>query len=469
MSFARTAGMRSLALITLFVGMLSLFPSGNILAQASGKDIPLTRILFVFDCSLSMIGKWESGTKMEVSKNILTAAIDSLAKIPNVEAALRMYGHEYPVQPQRNCRDTKLEVPFSKNNFTALKNRIRAAQPKGTTPIAYSLEQCGKDFPVDATARNIIILITDGEEECDGDPCAVSAALQSKGIALRPFVLGVGLDENFKKTFECVGKYFDASNEKNFKTALGVIISQAMNSTTMQVNLLDQSGKPSETNLNMTFYDQQTGSMRYNLVHTINNAGYPDTLAVDPLPTYRIVAHSVPAVEKKDVEIIPGKHNIVGIPVPQGYLTLKSSAREHQNLPYIIRLKGETTTLLHSKADKPEHLLVGKYDLEVLSLPHTLITDVEVSQSKTTTVQIMPPGMANILFAGPGPAQLFLKEKNGLRWVYNFPDNPSRETLILQPGEYLVVYRSKAAKESLYTIERSFILNPGGTVTVKMQ
>ena len=72
--------------------------------------------------------------------------------------------------------------------------KIKMAQPKGTTPIAYSLEKSGADFPECANCRNIIILITDGEEECEGDPCAVSAALQSKGIVLKPFVIGVGLD-----------------------------------------------------------------------------------------------------------------------------------------------------------------------------------------------------------------------------------------------------------------------------------
>ena len=38
-----------------------------------------------------------------------------------------------------------------------------------------------------------MILITDGIEECGGDH-AISIALQKKGIVLKPFVIGVGLD-----------------------------------------------------------------------------------------------------------------------------------------------------------------------------------------------------------------------------------------------------------------------------------
>ena len=119
------------------------------------KELPTVRILFVFDCSLSMIGKWETANKMEVSKSILTQTVDSLAQIPNVEIALRMYGHQYSVNPKPNCEDTKLEVPFGKGNVTAIKNRIKDAVPRGTTPIAYTLEQCGADFPACANCRNI--------------------------------------------------------------------------------------------------------------------------------------------------------------------------------------------------------------------------------------------------------------------------------------------------------------------------
>lgn len=440
-----------------------------ILLPAQNKaPLVTTRILLVFDCSMSMIGKWESGTKMDVTKKLLAQAIDSLSKIPNVEVALRMYGHQSSVNPVRNCKDTKLEVPFSPGNIPAILNKIRGAQPKGTTPIAYSLEQCGNDFPPKPNTRNIIILITDGVEECDGDPCAVSAALQSQGIVLRPFVLGVGLDVNFKKSFECVGKFFDASNEATFKNALGVIISQAMNATTTQVNLLDASGKPTETDISYTLYDQGTGQMMHHFEHTINNAGYPDTIRIDPLPTYRMVVHSLPAVEKKDISLTPGKHNIISASVPQGYLVLKTNnAREYKNLPYILRKNGEMNTLNVCYADRTERLLTGKYDLEILSMPRLMIPDVEISQSKTTSIQIPQPGIANILFNGPGYGSLLIEEKNEVKWLYNFAENTQRETLTLLPGKYRVIFRPKAAKETIYTVDKEFILEPGGTVTIK--
>src|SRR3954463_13867491 len=277
--------------------------SSSTLAQ---EKRPLTRIEFVFDASYSMFGKWQSGMKMDIAKKMLSEFLDSIQKVPNLEIAFRCYGHQVPLRPERSCTDTKLEVPFGRNNAAIIKNRLKTIIPKGTTPIAYTLEQCGGDFPSESSKniRNIIILITDGIEECDGDPCAVSLALQKKGIVLKPFVIGIGLDQSYLNTFGCIGKFYDASSESNFKNILNIVISQALNNTTVQVNLNDQIGRPTETDVDMTFYDEQSGVIRYNYVHTINNRGVPDTVIIDPIGTYKMVVHTIPPVEKTKIELI---------------------------------------------------------------------------------------------------------------------------------------------------------------------
>jgi Ca-activated chloride channel family protein len=81
-------------------------------AQQKGQTQPLTRILFLFDASQSMYGRWESDTKFEVAKRILTGITDSLQKIPNVETALHIYGHTKRFPPQ-DCDDNRLEVPLT--------------------------------------------------------------------------------------------------------------------------------------------------------------------------------------------------------------------------------------------------------------------------------------------------------------------------------------------------------------------
>ncbi|MEI7663481.1 MAG: VWA domain-containing protein [Bacteroidota bacterium] len=432
-----------------------------------GKPKPTTRILFVFDASQSMYGQWQSDTKFNIAVKLFSGILDSLRTQANLELALRVYGHQKQFPPQ-DCNDTRLEVPFAKDNVARIKHVLKTITPKGTTPIAYSLSQATKDFPPCDNCRNIVILITDGLEECGGDPCAVSLELQKKGIVLKPFIIGIG--KNFRDQFECVGTYFDASNETQFRNALNIIISRSLNPTSIQVNLLDAYGKPTETNVNMTFYDHLSGLPKYNFIHSFNNKGLPDTLDIDPLITYDIVVHTIPPVHKDTVRMTPGKHNIVGIDAPQGYLGFKATGNSTlKYLPCIIRKHGSTETLTVQQFDQTEKFLTGSYDVEILCLPRILVNDVDIQQSHTTTVEMPLPGIAVIQKSTNGYGSLYLEDKNQLQWLYNLRDNPQQqETLYLQPGNYKVVFRSKYSNQSSYTTEKSFRVESGQTVNLKL-
>lgn len=446
------------------IALLLLLFSLNKLGYAQKKQEPLTRILFLFDASQSMFGTWQSGMKIDIAKKLLAELLDSLRNVDNIELAFRVYGHQKPYPP-KDCDDSRLEVPFAKNNIDRIKSRLMSLVPKGTTPIARSLEACAKDFP-NMPARNIVILITDGIEECDGDPCAVSQALQKKGIILKPFVVGIGMGKSYLETFNCIGKYYDASDEKTFKTMLGVIISQALNTSTVQINLLDIYDKPTETNVNMTFYDKKSGFIKYNFVHTMNQRGNPDTLKIDPLITYKIVVHTIPPVEKDSITLTPGKHTTIGIDVPQGTLLPKFEG-DYKDLVCIVRKEGEVNTLNVQRFNTPIKYLVGKYDLEVLCLPRIYVKGVNISQSHTTTVQIPQPGFVTFISNTSGYGSLYTEENNYLQWVYNL-EGSNNETLILQPGTYRVVYRPKDSVESVYTVVKTFKVISGSSITVNL-
>lgn len=431
------------------------------------QEKPLTRILIVFDASQSMYATWQSDMKITIAQKLLSNLLDSLKGIPDLQLALRVYGHQKQYPPQ-DCDDTKLEIPFADDNVDKIKSKLKTITPKGTTPIASSLELSANDFTECEHCRNIIILITDGLEECGGDPCAVSNALQKKGIILKPFIIGIGKD--FSTAFNCVGTYFDAASEQEFYQALNIVISQVLNSTTAQVNLLDTYGNPTETNVNMTFYDNFSGLVKYNFIHTINNKGLPDTLILDPLTTYDIVVHTTPPVSTDSIVLTPGKHTIIPIDAPQGYLKLKVSGKNTtaiNNIDAIVRQKDSTETINLQAFGLTEKYLVGKYDLEVLCLPRLYINDVDVSQSYTTTVEIPQPGIAVIQTSANGYGSLYVEENNELTWIYNLRENTTQESVILQPGKYRVVFRSKYTTRSAYTVEKSFKITSGATVTVK--
>ncbi|PIY31735.1 MAG: hypothetical protein COZ08_08305, partial [Bacteroidetes bacterium CG_4_10_14_3_um_filter_42_6] len=64
-----------------------------------------TRILLLLDASQSMYGVWHGERKYQVARQILGDVLDSLSQKPDVEVALRVYGHLKPFPPQ-DCNDT---------------------------------------------------------------------------------------------------------------------------------------------------------------------------------------------------------------------------------------------------------------------------------------------------------------------------------------------------------------------------
>lgn len=430
----------------------------------------LTRILFIFDDSYSMYGGWNTGIKIEVAQKLMSEFLDSLKGTKNLEIALRCYGHQTPFRPQRNCEDSKLEVPFAPvaSNAKLVKDRINKLVPTGTTPIAYSLEQCAADFPAKDNVKNVVILITDGIEECNGDPCAVSKALQSKNIFLRPFVIGIGLDVKFADIFGCMGKFYDVSNEANFKNVLKLVMIEALSQTTVQVDLNNINKKPTETDVTMTFYDQKTGKIKYDYLHTLNHRGNPDTLVLDPDYTYKIVVHTIPEVVKENVTIEKGKHNIIPIDAPQGFLNIQIQGNSTgKAISYIVRKKDIMNTLNVQETGKTEKYIVGKYDLEILTIPRILLNDVEIKQSTTNTIKIPAAGQLQIVKGGEGFGSIYVEEGKKLIWVYNMSGTNQNEIIYLQPGKYKAEFRLRTQLESEKTIEKAFIIESGKSNSIK--
>jgi Ca-activated chloride channel family protein len=440
-------------------------------AQKPPKYIPPeSRILFIFDASQSMAVTWQKETRMAIARRVLIRIIDSLEHLSNVKMALRVYGHQSPVPPQ-DCSDSKLEVPFAEGNSGRIRQVLRYLVPKGTTPIAHSLQLAAGDFPPDCdNCRNVIILITDGVEACDGDACAVSLDLQRRGIILKPFVIGIGLDENFSQTFNCIGMYYNATKEETFPQVMDVVISQVLNATTAQVNLLDQHGNPTETNVNLTFSDKLSGKVKYNYIHTLNHRGLPDTLIIDHIPEYRMRVNTLPPVFVDNIKLLPGKHTIIAADVPQGTLLLKvADQAQYRDLQYIVRKAGDLNTLNMQKMYEEEKYLIGKYDIEIPVLPRIYLKDLEIKQSHTTTVEIPRPGLITVLRNSTGYGSLYLRKSNKDEvWVCNLGTTVKNESLYLQPGKYRIVFRAQNSKQTLYTTNKLFEVRSGSSEVIQM-
>lgn len=450
----------------IFIIILCVFSGTRSWAQKSQEG--LTRILFIYDASNSMNGQWEGQSKHTTAKNLLNTALDSLNGIENLQVALRVYGHSKSYLTGQECNDTKLEVPFSFNNYGAIKSKLKEIRPKGTTPIALSLERSGDDFPYCKDCRNIIILITDGIEECNGDPCAVSLALQKNGIILKPFVIGLGLKDDFKEQFKCVGNYFDVTSPQVFQNVLDIVISQALNATTAQINLLDSYENATETNVPMMIVNPIYNDVEYHYVHTMNSRGNPDTLYIDPSIKYDLYVYTVPQIIKKSIQLKPAIHNIVAVDAPQGSLSLIVNTRSIQQQPSaIVRVAGTMETINAQPIGTTQEYLVGKYDLEILTLPRTYLYDVEINQSTDTKIELPNSGQVSLARSYKGYGAIFVRRNGGMEWVLDLNKNAKSETIKLLPGNYKVMFRSKIDHNSENTKWKDFSIKSNATTSIR--
>ena len=434
------------------------------------KSQTKTRVLFILDASNSMNVAWGNETRIHVAKEVLSQEIESLRGIKNVEIALRIYGHQSVVTNSfQDCNDTRLEVPFGKDNLTAIKEKIKTIQAKGATPIARSLEASASDFP-DTLAKNYIILITDGLESCDNDPCVIAKKLKEKGVKVTPFVIGLGLDLSYLNQFSCIGSFSEAENKEAFKKVLDNIVQQVILRTTAQINLNDSKGKPKETDVTVLLKESESKKLKYTFMHTMNRWGNPDTVVIDPSLRYDVEVQTIPPVLKKGVTLLPNTHNIISVDVPQGYIRVKSTQPlVNQSIVVRVSKAQENQTLHHQMVNETNKFLVGKYDLEILSLPRLRRT-VTVNPLETSEIEIPTPGKLNIASNKPVVAQLFYEAyPSEWTWIYNFPTDITKGEVFLLPGNYKIVYRIKERKSTAYTSVKYIVVqeNKSNQITLE--
>lgn len=416
-----------------------------------------------------MNARWGTQTRIDAAKELLAKTADGLRDVPNLEIALRVYGHQSPITATfQDCNDTKLEVPFGPDNFTAVKNRVKSIQAKGTTPIARSLEAAAEDFP-DNTSRNIIILITDGLEACDNDPCVIAKKLKDKGVNVTPFVIGLGMDLSYLEKFRCIGTYEDAETRESFERVLQNVVQKALLNTTVQINLNDLAGAPTETDVTMFLYEAGTTHLKYTYTHTINRFGNPDTLIIDPAISYDLVVNTIPRVEKKNIVIKRNIHNTIEVDAPQGYLKIRYiNASKPYQIDARIMQEGSSKTLNVQKIEAKDKYIVGTYNVEILTLPRIYVT-VNIEQSSTIDINIKAPGFMSYSGINSITGQIFMKNDNGTwDWVTNLEEKSNNGKLQLQPGEYNLVYRQVDLKSSTYTMQKEFRINSNSTTTIKL-
>jgi len=178
-------------------------------------------IELILDASGSMLKRIHGKRRIAIARDVLKKAVRDIIP-PKTAVALRVFGHK----KADSCR-TDLEMRLQALNVgktTKIISKINAKN-LAKTPIAASLAKVADDLKT-VHGKKVVILVTDGEETCDGDPAKEIQALKEKGIDVRINIVGFAIDnEALKAQFKSWaelgdGAYFEANDQKSLNEAV---------------------------------------------------------------------------------------------------------------------------------------------------------------------------------------------------------------------------------------------------------
>lgn len=193
---------------------LSFLISSFIYAQAE-------KSILVLDASGSMWGKLDNTAKIEIARDVVSNLVKTWPQ--ERELGLVAYGH----REKGDCNDIEVIIEPGKLDASAFDQKVRALVPKGKTPMVAAIKKAAESLKFSEDPATVI-LVSDGEETCNEDPCSVAKELESQGIKFTAHVIGFDLKNAGGKAetqMKCIaeatgGNFLTANNASELNAAL---------------------------------------------------------------------------------------------------------------------------------------------------------------------------------------------------------------------------------------------------------
>ncbi len=195
------------------------------LAQSPNENAGGASTIIVMDGSGSMWGQIDGKTKLEIARETVSSV---LATLPADQVlGLMAYGH----RSKGSCDDIELIVPPAKGSAQAVQKAVNEMKFLGMTPLSAAVRKAAEALRYTEQAATVV-LITDGLETCNADPCALGKELEAAGLKFTAHVIGFGLAKEQGAQLACLaestgGKYLQASDAASLNTALTAAIAEA--------------------------------------------------------------------------------------------------------------------------------------------------------------------------------------------------------------------------------------------------
>ncbi len=185
-------------------------------AQEGMADSP--RTIVVMDGSGSMWGQIDGRAKLEIARDTVAEVLGTIPA--DQELGLMAYGH----RRKGDCSDIELVVPPAKGTAAAILGSVNSMKFLGKTPLSQAVKQAAQALRYSEDAATVV-LVTDGLETCNADPCAVARELEASGLNFTAHVIGFGLTQKEGAQVACLatetgGRYIQASDAGSLSAAL---------------------------------------------------------------------------------------------------------------------------------------------------------------------------------------------------------------------------------------------------------
>lgn len=186
---------------------------------AAGKTI------IVLDASGSMWGQIDGKTKIEIARDTLHQVLGTIPT--ETELGLVAYGH----REKGSCSDIEIAVPPGTGTADAIGRFADGLNPKGKTPLTDAVRVAAEELRIEENEATVI-LVTDGLETCNADPCALGRELEATGVNFTAHVVGFGLSDEEGKQVACLaentgGLYLKADDAGQLAEALATTVAKA--------------------------------------------------------------------------------------------------------------------------------------------------------------------------------------------------------------------------------------------------
>ncbi|WP_147535530.1 VWA domain-containing protein [Bacillus marasmi] len=174
---------------------------GGMKLNKNGEVALNANIAILLDASGSMAQQVGGRSKMDLAKEAINNFVASMPEGANV--SLRVYGHKgsnSDSDKELSCGSTELVYDLKAYNQGEFSESLGSFQPTGWTPIAKAINEAKADFEkADKPGQNIIYVVSDGVETCDGDPVQAAKSLHDSEIEAVVNIIGFNVDSAGQK------------------------------------------------------------------------------------------------------------------------------------------------------------------------------------------------------------------------------------------------------------------------------